>query len=90
MANAGNHNDTRLLKSMIIEGKLIKIYPNDHPVIKKIKLRFNQIVVNDQPYNYNYFGKKGVGHSAWKDVDGTLIWVNQLRTKHWYFENINK
>lgn len=90
MANAGNHHDTRLLKKMITEGKLIKIYPDDHPVAKKIKLRFNQIVGRDQPSNYRYNGKTYLTHSAWKQIDRTLIWVNQLRLRYWFFNPIQR
>ncbi len=90
MANAGNHNDTRLLKSMISNGKLIKIYHTDNVIVKKIKDRFNYLVINDYSTNYKYDGKKYKGHSAWNKMTSTLIWVNQLRFKHWFFENINQ
>lgn len=85
MANAGNHNDTRQLKSMIKQGKLIKIYPTDHPVAVKIKARFNHLVINDNTTNYSYSGKKVKRHSAWEHMGKTLIYVNQLRFKKWYF-----
>jgi len=85
MANAGNHNDTRLLKSMIKEGKLIKIYPNDHPIAVKIKARFNKLVINDHTTTYSYSQKKSKVHSAWNHMGKTLIYVNQLRIKKWYF-----
>ena len=85
MANAGNHNDTRLLMSMIKEGKLIKIYPNDHPIAVKIKARFNHLVINDNTTTYSYLGKKVKRHSAWENMAKTLIYVNQLRFKKWYF-----
>lgn len=88
MANAGNHNDTRLLKQMITEGKLIKINSYDHPVIQKIKTRFNFIVMNDEAYNRTFNGKKFVCHKAWEKVNKTLLWANQLRMKHWFFHSI--
>lgn len=89
MANAGNHNDTRLLGRMIREGKLIKISPDDHPVLVKIKERFNDLVLNDDIVRSTYMGQKWDRHTAWNRVGKTLIWLNQLRFKHWYFENIS-
>jgi hypothetical protein len=88
MANAGNHNDTRLLKSMIKEGKLIKIYPNDNPIAVQIKKKFNYIVINDNTTTYSYLGKKVKRHSAWENMTKTLIYVNQLRFKKWYFNSL--
>ncbi len=89
MANAGRHNDTRILKSMIKSGKLIKISPDDHAVVVKIKTLFNDIVLSDQPSNYTWNGKKIVTHSAWSRMNENLIKVNQLRVRHWYFKSIS-
>jgi hypothetical protein len=74
---------------MIREGKLIKISPDDHPVLVKIKNRFNDIVINDDIVRNTFMGKKCDSHTAWRRVDKTLIWLNQLRIKHWYFETIS-
>jgi len=35
------HSDTKLIKQMIREEKLIQLLPNDHPITTEIKLRFN-------------------------------------------------
>lgn len=86
MANAGRHNDTRILKEMIREGKLIKIYSYEHKIIQKIKARFNHIVMHDEAYNSKFNGKKYVYHKAWQQVDKALLWANQLRIKYWYYE----
>lgn len=88
MANAGRHNDTRLLKRMIKEEKLIKISPKDHPFVKIAKLKFNEIVIGDIMANSNFGGKKFVTHSAWNRIGPTLILINQLRFRYWYFESI--
>jgi hypothetical protein len=89
MANAGNHGDTKLLKFMIKEGRLLKVYEIDHPIAKRIKFRFNDLVINDQTSHYRYNGKNYNTHSAWNRMDVTLIWVNQLRLKHWWFEPLS-
>lgn len=63
MANAGRHNDTVILNRMINEGKLIKINESDWRAISKIKLIFNQIVLNDQNRKTES-GHRYVWHSA--------------------------
>lgn len=88
MANAGNHNDTRLLKRMIKEGKLIRVIPNDNLMMTKIKLRFNSVVANDQSLKYRHDGKNYITHSAFSELNKTLIWVNQVRLRYWCFESI--
>lgn len=89
MANAGNHNDTRLIKKMILEGKLIKISPDDSAVLVMIKERFNDIVIHDDIVRNTFMGKKYDSHTAWNRMYKTLIWLNQLRFKHFFFENIS-
>lgn len=89
MANAGNHNDTRLIKKMISEGKLIKISPDDNPVLVMIKERFNDIVIHDDIVRNTFMGKKCDSHTAWNRLTNTSIWINQLRMKHRFFENIS-
>lgn len=74
---------------MISEGKLIKILPTDNPVLVKIKERFNDIVITDDIVRNTFMGKKCDSHTAWKRIDKTLIWLNQLRFKHFYFESIS-
>lgn len=85
MANAGRHNDTRVLNLMIREGKLIKILPTDHQVVVKIKKNFNELVMSDYITNHSYNGKKYERHSAWDGVNDILIKTNQLRLRHWCF-----
>lgn len=90
MANAGNHSDTKLIHRMIREEKLIKVFPDDHHVAKRIKERFNHLVVFDERRYSTYLGKKSIGHTAWSSLDKTLIWCNQLRIKYRYFESLKE
>lgn len=86
MANAGNHSDTRLINQMIREEKLITISSDDHPIARKIKLRFNELVTKDERLPHTFNGKKYVGHTAWRKLHNLLLRVNQLRWKYFYFE----
>jgi hypothetical protein len=91
MANAGNHNDTRILKRMIFEGKLIKISGKDYEnvTVLRIKSRFNDLVRKDEVYTSSYMGKKYKGHKAWKYMDNVLRWANQTRWKFFNFEPLS-
>ena len=88
MANAGRHNDTKVLKQMIRDGKLLKVGLNDNPVLVTIKQKFNHVVINDFVSNRSINGKTYHWHSAWVSKNNTLLQVNQLRIKHWYFERV--
>jgi hypothetical protein len=73
---------------MIKESRLLRISPTDHFVAQKIKQRFNNIVITDVTENRKYDGHKYHYHSAWGELNKTLIYINQLRFKYWYFEPI--
>ncbi len=94
MANAGRHNDTRILKKMIYEGLLIKITDKDYhsnpATVWRIKKLFNDIVQHDEAYNHKYNGKKYIAHSAWRKVDKALIRINQWRFNNWCFEPLSE
>ena len=81
MGNAGYHPDTRFLKKMILDEKLIKVLDSDSSTIKKIKNRFNDIVLRDEIVNQKYNGRTYKAHSAWNDMYKALIWVNQTRCR---------
>jgi hypothetical protein len=89
MANAGRHNDTKLIQRMIKEERLIKVSDNDHPCAVRIKQMFNHIVSNDILINANYNGHKYVNHSAWKYLNKLSITVNQIRFRQFYFEPLS-
>ena len=89
MANAGRHSDTVLLKKMIKYGLVLKINEGDHPVIVNIKIRFNNVVLNDYAENRSYNGRKYIWHSAWNKCDSVVMRVNQIRQKNWQFAPIN-
>ena len=88
MANAGYSNDKKLIRSRMDSGKLIKLYPDDDKLQIIFKNYINNLISNDVITNEFYCGKNYLVHSSWKYVCKTLIKINQLRIKNWYFKEI--
>lgn len=82
--------DCKLIEKAIFGGKCLKINKVDNTIEIQIKTMINHLVLEDKITSYTSCnGKKIPFHSSWTKMYKTLIKINQLRLKHWYFKSIS-
>lgn len=86
MANAGEGQDTLLLKWMIQTGTLLPIYPDENWLDYKIKTILNKVVEYDVIGTSYWNGYSSITHTAWRTMNKALLKVNQIRVNNLHYE----